>query len=103
VRFLDLGDALASLARGAHRPRSWRVHFHVPIFERALGLFTNTQDFLEVALREVVTRRLCDQIEVETYTWSVLPEQHRTLSLTEMIVGELSWVARAIERTRRSG
>lgn len=102
VRFLDLGDALRSLACGAHRPRSWRVHFHVPIFERALGLFSNTQDFLDVALREVVMRGLCDQIEVETYTWSVLPEHYRTMSLTEMIVGELSWVARAIERARRS-
>lgn len=100
-RFLDLGDALVSLAAGEHQPTSWRVHFHVPIFERALGAFTNTQGVLEEALEEVVASRLCEQIEVETYTWSVLPERYRMMPLTEMISGELAWVEGAIARMGR--
>ncbi|MET0339500.1 MAG: metabolite traffic protein EboE [Polyangiales bacterium] len=95
-RFVDLDEALASLARGAHRPTCWRVHYHVPIFERELAPFTNTQEFLAEALDEVLARRLCAQIEVETYTWSVLPERYRRQALSEMIAGELRWVDAAV-------
>lgn len=95
-RFVDLNEALASLVSAARRPACWRVHYHVPIFERELSPFTNTQDFLAEALDEVLARSLCQQIEVETYTWSVLPAHHRRLPLSEMIAGELRWVDAAI-------
>lgn len=93
-RFVDLDEALA--ARERTPAESWRVHYHVPVFERELGPFTNTQPFLEAALRAVRAEGLCHQFEVETYTWSVLPERYRTRALSEMIADELRWVARAL-------
>ena len=100
-RFLDLDEALASMREPGSRPECWRVHYHVPIFERDLAPFTNTQEFLREVVDEVVVRQLCEQFEVETYTWSVLPERHRRMTLSEMIAGELGWVAAAVEESRR--
>jgi len=97
LRFLDLDDAFAS--REAALARCWRVHYHVPVFESAIPPFTNTQDFLQKALAAVVDAELCEQFEVETYTWGVLPPAHRTRELSEMIALELSWVEQELLST----
>jgi hypothetical protein len=58
----------------------WRVHFHLPIdSDRMLdadSIGTTREDML-AAYRHAVAKRLCRHFEVETYTWSVLPEAHR--------------------------
>jgi len=88
VRFLDLDQALAhASALGAEA--TWRVHFHVPIFERSLDPFSSTQDDLEDLLRYAPT--LAPHLEVETYTFGVLPARYRTASTTEAIARELTW------------
>jgi sugar phosphate isomerase/epimerase len=97
-RFVDLDAAFAALASGALSAECWRVHFHVPVFERALGPFTNTQEFLRECIEELLAYELCDQFEVETYTWSVLPERYRTRALSEMIAAELRWTESELRR-----
>jgi hypothetical protein len=58
----------------------WRVHFHLPIdSDRMLdaeAIGTTREDML-AAYRHALARKLCRHFEVETYTWSVLPEAHR--------------------------
>jgi hypothetical protein len=58
----------------------WRVHFHVPIdSDRMLAadaIGTTRADML-AAYHLAAARGLCRHFEVETYTWSVLPEAHR--------------------------
>ena len=58
----------------------WRVHFHLPIdSDRMLdadAIGTTREDML-TAFQHAVARRQCRHFEVETYTWSVLPEAHR--------------------------
>ncbi len=100
ARFLDLDEAFAAFAAHRHRLECWRVHFHVPVFARALPPFTNTQEFLREAIEEVIARQLCDHFEVETYTWSVLPERHRQ-PLEDMIAGELGWVEEVLRQASR--
>lgn len=54
----------------------WRCHFHVPVdLERAAGLAT-TRDHADAVLRAALGRPSEDElhVEIETYTWSVLPE-----------------------------
>ncbi|MFZ3584748.1 metabolite traffic protein EboE [Loktanella sp. DJP18] len=90
-RALDLPDALG---RGADADgEEWRVHFHVPIFLKDLGAFESTRDFLEDILALHRTSPISRHLEVETYTWDVLPERLRTDSMEMAIVRELSWVA----------
>jgi sugar phosphate isomerase/epimerase len=89
-RHLDLGPALAE-ARPETDDQEWRIHFHVPVFQERLGLFHNTGDFLERLLPAAIAEGRCSHFEVETYTWDVLPEEHRRLPVVDAIARELTW------------
>ncbi|MDF3065519.1 MAG: hypothetical protein K0R38_1120 [Polyangiaceae bacterium] len=89
LRFLDLPDALASAPRV---DAEWRVHFHVPIFLRELGVFESTQDDLVPLLAALAKEPSCPHLEVETYTWNVLPEHFRDVPVEQAIARELRYV-----------
>jgi hypothetical protein len=91
-RYDDLPEALATFTTGAEVAPQWRVHCHVPLFMRELGPFANTQDFLATMLDGVRARPITDHLEVETYTWSVLPDQYRGASVVDDVARELAWV-----------
>ena len=88
-RFTDLDEALAASTDAG--PREWRIHFHVPLFTEKYGLALATQEenrtLLALAARENITRHL----EIETYTWSVLPARLKT-DLLASIDREFRWV-----------
>jgi sugar phosphate isomerase/epimerase len=91
----DLGPVLDDSAWQARGP--WRSHFHVPVFrhEVAGGLRT-TQPDLERALRFAARNDVTDHLEIETYTWDVLPEAERAAGsgtdLVEALAREYEWV-----------
>jgi sugar phosphate isomerase/epimerase len=89
-RHVDLPEALAQ-ARPGQLGDEWRVHFHVPLFAERLGPFLNTQSFLTHLLPEAVRSGATRHLEVETYTWDVLPEEHRRTPVDEAIARELTW------------
>ena len=91
-RYLDLPQALADAARpGAEVGDEWRVHFHVPVFRETLGPFENTQAFLVPLLARLGRADVCAHLEVETYTWDVLPAEHRAEPVDDAIARELRW------------
>jgi sugar phosphate isomerase/epimerase len=95
-RYVDLPEALASTsALGASG--LWRVHFHVPIFKGELGPLRGTQPFLRDLLGRLRTHAVSPHLEVETYTWDVLPEEHRRDGMVADIGRELSWVRQELE------
>jgi sugar phosphate isomerase/epimerase len=79
----DLPQALADDGRG----EEWRVHFHVPIFVERYGALRSTQEHLERCIRRVRTSHL----EIETYTWDVLPADLKASSV-DSIAREYEWV-----------
>ena len=89
-RYVDLPDAFA--ASGKTADREWRVHFHVPIFLDDLGRFATTQDFIRDILARHREAPLTRHLEVETYTWDVLPPEYRKVDVDSAIVRELQWV-----------
>ncbi len=91
VRFADLSDAFASL-HGPMAGYEWRVHFHVPIFLDQLEPFSSTQGFVREMLAIQRSRPVSLHLEVETYTWSVLPEPFRGGTVDEAVARELEWV-----------
>jgi sugar phosphate isomerase/epimerase len=91
TKYLNLEDALA--AREADPgPREWRVHFHVPVFLDDLGPFRSTRFAIEDALAFHRERPLSAQLEIETYTWDVLPEHLKTGDIVDYVCRELEWV-----------
>ena len=89
-RYLDLPEALADV--DANLGSEWRIHFHVPIFLAEMQHFSTTQDFLRQILALHLERPISDHLEVETYTWDVLPERYRGTPVAEAIARELNWV-----------
>jgi sugar phosphate isomerase/epimerase len=93
TRYLDLPQAFAALDGGTGGdPREWRVHFHVPIFLEQIEHFSTTQDFLREILAIHHEDPVSAHLEVETYTWDVLPEQDRQNDVATAIARELAWV-----------
>lgn len=52
---------------------AWRVHFHVPVNAERLGPLGTTRSALGDALAAVAALDYAPHLEVETYTWEVLP------------------------------
>ena len=95
-RHVDLAEALALGA--AADGEAWRVHFHVPIFIDAMARFATTQDFLKAVLARHRARPIAPHLEVETYTWDVLPERWRGVAVEDAIARELDWVLGELTR-----
>ncbi len=89
VRFDDLQLALSARLSDVE---SWRVHFHLPVFLRELPDCGTTQPFLKAILPLFSADAL---LEVETYTWSVLPDDLRTTDVADSICREIRWVRQA--------
>ncbi len=68
-----------------------RSHFHVPIFLEDYGLLQSTQDQIVKVLEYLEGHFVSNHIEVETYTWDVLPDKLK-VPITESIARELSWM-----------
>lgn len=92
TRFLDLPEALIAAAEAASGLREWRIHFHVPLFREQLGPFLNTQDYLRDLLGLLAREPCSGHLEVETYTWEVLPPEHRREDIVTAVTRELRWV-----------
>jgi hypothetical protein len=84
---------------------SWRVHFHVPVNAESLGPLGTTRGDLRRALAAVGALDYAPHLEVETYTWEVLPgggkpdlvagltaELSATRDLLASLRGSVSWV-----------
>ncbi|MEM1129835.1 MAG: metabolite traffic protein EboE [Pseudomonadota bacterium] len=94
--FQDLPEALA---RGAVADgEEWRIHFHVPVFLSDLGPFQSTQGFLTEILAIHKRQPIAPHLEVETYTWDVLPEALRTQRVEKAVARELRWVLETLDR-----
>jgi hypothetical protein len=91
TKFLNLEDAFAAW-NADPGPREWRTHFHVPVFLEDLGVFRTTRFALEQALKVHKATPLSRQLEIETYTWDVLPAHLKTGDIVDYVCREIEWV-----------
>jgi sugar phosphate isomerase/epimerase len=96
-RFNDLPEALAAADADGAQARHWRVHFHVPIFLESMRGFRTTQKYLASVLALLKRDPICRCLEVETYTWDVLPAEYRTSDMCAAIARELAWARAQLE------
>lgn len=87
VTYKDLAEVLEK------RPKvpELRSHFHVPIFLEKYDNLFSTQDQIIKVLEYLKKDQFSDQLEIETYTWDVLPKNLKT-ELSNSIVRELEWL-----------
>jgi hypothetical protein len=89
-RYVNMEEAFAAWESDPG-PREWRVHFHVPIFLPQLGDVQTTRFAIESALAMHREQPLSRHLEVETYTWDVLPDQLKTGDIVDYVSRELEW------------
>ncbi|HAZ44585.1 MAG TPA: xylose isomerase [Cyanobacteria bacterium UBA11371] len=85
----DLVTALPELEKVD--AQEWRIHFHVPIFIRDYQLLHSTQDDIIEVLDLLGKNNACEHLEIETYTWDVLPSEMK-MDLLASIQREYEWV-----------
>jgi hypothetical protein len=93
TRFLNLEDAFEAFEKDPTGEREWRTHVHVPVFLDQIGEhFKTTRFAIEDALKFHKKNKLSPQLEIETYTWDVLPDSMKTGSIVDYVQRELDWV-----------
>jgi hypothetical protein len=93
VRYPDLLDALAA----QDHADEWRAHFHVPVFLESFGVLQSTQKDIVKVLEIHLQKSFTEHLEVETYSWGVLPNEFK-LPIVHSIIRELNWVKDILSR-----
>ena len=91
----DLGDALQHFL--TTEATEWRTHFHVPIFLSRYQLFESTQDHISQLLQMLPNDAIGHHLEIETYTWEVLPPAMK-LDILTSIEREYQWILSAVNQ-----
>lgn len=89
TQYPDLPAALPHILES--RAQEWRAHFHVPVFLERYQLLQSTQPEIQKVLQLLAGQPLTSYLEVETYTWDVLPPAIKQ-DLVSSIERELAWV-----------
>lgn len=90
----DLSEALPLL--GKSPDRQWRIHFHMPLFINRHEMLYSTQDDTRALLRLLRERGFCSHLEIETYTWEVLPPSLK-IDLLDSLEREYRWTLEALD------
>lgn len=91
----DLAQALAAFRRGEARGE-WRIHCHVPVFVAGYERFGSTREQLRAVLHALPSFAQLPHLEVETYTWDVLPAALRGSGKAGAIARELAFVMKEL-------
>jgi hypothetical protein len=94
-KFADLGLAIDAFQENTYQ--EWRVHFHVPLFLETYGLLDSTQNDIVNTLAIHRNAGFTNHLEIETYTWGVLPAEVQA-PLNESIIREIQWTLGVLEQ-----
>lgn len=89
-RWNDLGPALRDLRTQSDWTEA-RCHFHVPLFWDGGEELRSTRDAIDPAFVRRLREGGCDHLEIETYTFDVLPKAIRPAGVVDSIAREYAW------------
>lgn len=92
----DLAAALDAAPPGMNE---WRVHCHVPLYYEGEGDLRTTADDLTPGFFATLLDADVRHVEVETYTFDVLPAAARSGGVDESVANELRWAEAALRAT----
>ena len=79
-----------------------RIHCHVPLHWAGDDLLKSTRHTLTPAFRDALHESACEHVEVETYTFDVLPAALRTGNVEQDMIHECDWALRTLFEDRKS-
>ncbi len=96
--YKDLTPALNSSAAIAEpQATEWRIHFHIPLHSPVTEWYENTSDHVTGVLDLLQTDpALCSHLEMETYTWEVLPAGLKDRNVVDQLVAEYEWTLKRL-------
>ena len=95
--FISYPDLNVAMADGRNpNVTEWRAHYHVPLFVSSYGSLQSTQADIQKVLAIHDRAMVTFHLEIETYTWEVLPDELR-LPVAESIIREIQWVVEIIK------
>ena len=99
-RYRDLPDAMTVATKGELKgDNEWRIHFHVPLHCPPTALFDTTTDQLQAAIGVLgANPALCSHVEMETYTWEVLPGEMKQRDVVDQLDREYDWTLAELAR-----
>jgi hypothetical protein len=74
----------------------------VPIFIEKFGHLKTTRHEIIDCLQNIYEMSDCRHFEVETYAWTVLPDELKTNDLAQGIAKELLWMQEKLEKLAAS-
>jgi hypothetical protein len=93
TRYKDLDLALETAP--FEPDEEWRIHFHIPLHSRPSDLFDTTADHILGVMDSLRDDPgLCSHLEMETYTWEVLPPELKNRNVVDQLVAEYDWTLR---------
>ncbi|NQT92815.1 MAG: metabolite traffic protein EboE [Lentisphaerae bacterium] len=90
--YTDLPDAMAVVRDGRCADVEWRVHCHVPLYFEGSGPLGTTAKVMSPGFFSLARDVGVAHIEIETYTYDVLPPEARLPDLVDSIAAEYAWV-----------
>ena len=77
----------------------WRIHFHIPLHASpGNGMMDTREHVLDTLDWLSENSDSCNHLEMETYTWEVLPPALRSSEVVEQIVKEYQWTLHALSK-----
>lgn len=90
LSYADLTDALQSSDN--FEGAEWRIHFHVPLFFESLGRLASTGSSLDERFFSLLREGVTPHVEIETYTYDVLPPELRSKDVVDHLEAEYNWM-----------
>jgi hypothetical protein len=93
TRYKDLDLALSEISNlKSQISDEWRIHFHIPLHSQPTPLFDNTSDHI-LGVMDILKENpaLCSHIEMETYTWEVMPLELKNRNVVDQLVSGYQW------------
>jgi hypothetical protein len=96
-RYKDLDIALQNDVENSD-DEEWRIHFHVPLHASPHGTLGDTQkQVLDTLDWLALNPNACRHLEMETYTWEVLPKELQSTSVVKQVAKEYEWTLKALK------
>ena len=75
----------------------WRIHFHVPLHTSPEGELKDTKNHVLSTIEWLSKNdQACRHLEMETYTWEVLPKELQSIDVVEQVAKEYEWTLKIL-------